>query len=80
LYDLRLATARAKEHGQSNDNRRSRHSKSCLVAVVQKENFKRFPKLEELKGEEVVFTSKVVESAGRLEVVLVRPGQLKVLR
>lgn len=54
--------------------------KSGLVVVVQKENFKRFPKLEELKGKEVVFTSKVVESAGRLGVVLVRPGQLKIVR
>lgn len=53
--------------------------KSALAAVVRKENFARFPKLEDLKGKEVTFTGRVVENEGRPEVVLIRPGQLKIV-
>jgi hypothetical protein len=55
-------------------------SKSAVTVVVRQENFTRFPRLEELKGKEVVFTGKAVEAEGRTEVTLTRPGQLKIVQ
>lgn len=55
-------------------------SKSAVTPVVRKDNFRRFPNLEELKGKEVVFTGKLVEADGRMEVELTRPGQLKIVQ
>lgn len=57
----------------------AKDSRSALTAEVRQENFFRFPKLEDLKGKSVVFTSKVVEDEGRPAVVLIRPGQLKIV-
>jgi hypothetical protein len=57
----------------------AKDSKSGMTAVVHRENFSRFPKLEDLKGKLVVFTSRVVESDGRPQVALTRPGQLKIV-
>lgn len=54
-------------------------SKAALTVIVLRENFTRFPNLEDLKGKEVAFTSKVVENEGHLELVLTRPGQLKIV-
>ena len=53
--------------------------KTAVRVVVRQENFFRFPKLEDLKGKGVVFTARVVAGEGRPEVVLIRPGQLKVV-
>jgi hypothetical protein len=57
----------------------AKDSKSALTVVVRNENFSRFPELEDLKGKFVVFTGRVLENEERFEVVLIRPGQLKIV-
>jgi hypothetical protein len=54
--------------------------KAAVTVLVLQENFTRFPKLEDLKGKEVVFTGKAIEAEGRVEVTLTRPGQLKIVQ
>lgn len=58
----------------------AKEPKTALRAVVRQENFFRFPKLEDLKGKTVMVTAKVTDSAEGPEMVLIRPGQLKVLK
>jgi len=58
----------------------ARDYKTALTAVVRKEHFGAFPKLDDLKDKKVLVTGKVVEFEERPEVVLTSPDQLKIVQ
>lgn len=57
-----------------------RDYKSALTAVLRKEDFSKFPDLEQLEGKEVVVSGKFVEFKDSPEITLNDPKQISIVK
>ncbi|MDB6123788.1 MAG: hypothetical protein JWQ71_2781 [Pedosphaera sp.] len=53
--------------------------KSAMTALVNSDNFAKFPEIKKLVGKEVVVTGKFVDYQGNTEIIVTSPEQIKIV-
>ena len=58
----------------------ARNYKEALVAVLQPEDYAKFPDMQLLRDKHVLVTGKFVHFKGQTEIVLTKPAQVRLVR